>query len=91
MHDRMTKTGPAHPSLEIVTDKIKLLAERKPYGVVPKGVVGLEDGTDTALWHWEVLSVDLLPEEHRSLIKSSRADRVKVCDRAGEHSCPLSC
>ena len=66
------------PSVEVVTNKVKLLAERKAYGVAPKGVVALEDRTDAALWHWEVLSAELLPEDHRGKIKSARADRTKT-------------
>ena len=66
------------PSVEVVTDKVKLLAERKAYGVAPKGVVALEDTTGAALWHWEVLSAELLPEDHRGKIKSARADRTKT-------------
>ena len=66
------------PSVEVVTDKVKLLAERKACGVAPKGVVALEDTTGAALWHWEVLSAELLPEDHRGKIKSARADRTKT-------------
>jgi chromatin assembly factor 1 subunit A len=75
-------------TLEIVTNKLKLLATRKNYIKNPSiaivsdandGPVDLfEDEQSEYMWRWEVSLLDLLPTDSHGKVKKARAARKKL-------------
>jgi len=65
-----------------VAEKIKLIAERKPYFGIPskKAVIDkLQDTTDRFVWRWELTTCDvLLPPEFAAQTKKARACRRRL-------------
>eukprot|EP00386_Alphamonas_edax_P000548 GDKI01001685.1.p1 GENE.GDKI01001685.1~~GDKI01001685.1.p1 ORF type:complete len:408 (-),score=118.66 GDKI01001685.1:13-1182(-) len=84
-------------SRELLIDRIPVFCNRKNLGVTtsvdPKTgkrfdymkkmekKQQLEDKTEWSLWCWEMLSVDLLPEEERKAFQLARAARANVSKR----------
>jgi hypothetical protein len=76
-------------SVESISSKIKLLAQRKPYlngkppsaSEKPTALAKLdcfEDANVCYLWRWELSSIDLLPQKEASKIKKARTMRKKL-------------
>ena len=62
-----------------VTNKIKLLAKRKSYLETPGVTVDLfEDESEDRMWRWEVISIELIPEDFTVKVKKARAERKKL-------------
>ena len=65
-------------TLELVSSKIKLLAQRKSYLNAPSQVDCFEDNEEGYMWRWELSSIDLLPSKDATRIKRARATRKKL-------------
>jgi len=67
---------------DIVSGKIKLLSQRKPYmeqTTKDKSTVDVfEDDSNTRIWRWEILTVDIFPSEVLSNVKKARTARKKI-------------
>ena len=80
--------------LETVVEKIKVISQRKAYfGPVDKNLIlGLEsnalsgtvnpheDTTFTAIWFWELVTLDYISSEYQSLAKKNRSDLRKLAN-----------
>lgn len=62
-------------SKQAIQDKIRLIAERKCYGIKPKAAVVAEDESVQALWRWEVAELQHLPETAKGVVREVRAER----------------
>ena len=88
------KCGVAIP-VEVVAAKIRLIAERKAYGVSSKTCVLHEDTNPHALWHWEVATTELFGSKSHPVLKDVRQVRkargqrlkalAKLCDVLTKH------
>jgi hypothetical protein len=70
-------------SVELVASKIKLIATRTQYLFpVPKsGPANVDIFSNTNpefMWRWELVSLDLLPEQYKATVKVARSTRRKV-------------
>ncbi|CAJ1966857.1 unnamed protein product [Cylindrotheca closterium] len=67
---------------EEVATKIKLLSQRKPYmekSTKDKSTMDVfEDDSNTRIWRWEILIVDIFPSEVLSDVKKARSARKKI-------------
>ncbi|KAJ8600339.1 hypothetical protein CTAYLR_000661 [Chrysophaeum taylorii] len=61
----------------VVAAKIRLIAERKAYGVASRCVIQ-EDESPVAMWHWEVTSMERFSKKSATIIKEARAKRTKA-------------
>jgi chromatin assembly factor 1 subunit A len=74
----------AFPSVEFhaesVASKIKLLATRESYvqSLESNSVNAFEDGNAGRMWRWEIISLELLPDDCTTKVKKARAARKKV-------------
>mmetsp|Transcript_12438 Transcript_12438/g.27380 ORF Transcript_12438/g.27380 Transcript_12438/m.27380 type:complete len:749 (+) Transcript_12438:328-2574(+) len=63
----------------MVSEKIKLLAERKPYGILAsKKTDRFDDVDDQAVWRWEVICLDILPLDKVAQVKVARMQRRRL-------------
>jgi hypothetical protein len=69
--------GEGAPALDVVLAKIRLVAERKAYGVAPKkAVVVTDDDSRLHAWCWEVSAPEaFFPPESVKIIKAARQER----------------
>ena len=76
-------------SLESISSKVKLLAQRKPYlsgsppspSKKPTPLAKLdcfEDVSECYFWRWELSSIDLLPQKEATKVKKARTTRKKL-------------
>lgn len=67
---------------DAVSSKIKLLSQRKSYmeqTTKGKSIVDVfEDDSNTRIWRWEILIVDIFPSEVLSAVKKARSARKKI-------------
>lgn len=67
---------------DAISSKIKLLSQRKSYiEQITKGksaVDVFEDDSNTRIWRWEILTVDIFPSEVLADVKKARSARKKV-------------
>ena len=62
-----------------IAKKIKLLAKRKSYLETPGVTVDLfEDDVEDRMWRWEVISIELLPEDFIAKVKKARTERKRL-------------
>ena len=75
--EAQAELGEGAPSVEVVVAKIRLVAERKAYGVNPKkAVVVADDESQIHAWCWEVSAPEAyFPAESVKLIKAARQAR----------------
>ncbi|KAJ1454834.1 chromatin assembly factor 1 subunit A-domain-containing protein [Pelagophyceae sp. CCMP2097] len=58
--------------------KIKLIAQRKAYGISSSAVVINEDDSAVAMWRWEVQTLELFDPYGAAAVKAARLQRVRV-------------
>jgi len=69
----------SHPlTLELVSSKIKLLAQRKSFLNAPSQLDCFENNEDGYMWRWELSSIDLLPSKDAAKVKKARTARKKL-------------
>ncbi len=69
----------SHPlTLELVSSKIKLLAQRKSFLNAPSQLDCFENNDESYMWRWELSSIDLLPSKDASKVKKARSARKKL-------------
>lgn len=69
----------SHPlTLELVSSKIKLLAQRKSFLNAPSQLDCFENNDEAYMWRWELSSIDLLPSKDASKVKKARTARKKL-------------
>lgn len=69
----------SHPlTLELVSSKIKLLAQRKSFLNAPSQLDCFENNEEGHMWRWELSSIDLLPSTDAAKVKKARAARKKL-------------
>ena len=75
--EAQAELGEGAPAVEVVVAKIRLVAERKAYGVNPKkAVVVADDESQIHAWCWEVSAPEAyFPAESVKLIKAARQAR----------------
>lgn len=74
--------------VDVLKKKIRLLAERKAYGVKPRAAIVAEDLDSEAVWRWEVVQGEFLSNrtEGKNAVKEARSERSNV----GKHVKALS-
>ena len=69
----------SHPlTLELVSSKIKLLAQRKSFLNAPSQLDCFENDEEGYMWRWELSSIDLLPSKDATKVKKARTARRKL-------------
>eukprot|EP00984_Skeletonema_dohrnii_P016702 scaffold7466_cov119-Skeletonema_dohrnii-CCMP3373.AAC.8 len=69
----------SHPlTLELVSSKIKLLAQRKSFLNAPSQLDCFENNEEGYMWRWELSSIDLLPSKDAAKVKKARTARKKL-------------
>lgn len=69
----------SHPlTLELVSSKIKLLAQRKSFLNAPSHLDCFENDEEGYMWRWELSSIDLLPSKDAAKVKKARTTRKKL-------------
>ncbi len=65
-------------TLEVVSSKIKLVAQRKSFLSAPSQIDCFENNEESYMWRWELSSTDLLPSKDATKVKKARAVRKKL-------------